>query len=328
MHSVVVTGGTGFIGHHLVNKLVEKNCQIQIIDNLSNSSSHFVNEFQVNRSKYDNVTIHNVDIRNEASVLNIFRDQTIDTCIHLAAKISVRDSISRPSETIDVNVKGTLNTLEACTKCNVQNFVFASSAAVYGSPRKLPLSEDEMVQPISPYGASKVAGEALVSCYKSKIKNCLSLRFFNIYGKGQTLDYAGVITKFIERLSKGLSPIIYGDGRQTRDFISVNDAVNAIILAGEKDLNPESFLTNTNVFNIGTGKATGILDLALRMIDIFGLESSTQPIYLDPINGDIIHSYANINCAKNLLKFVTKEDLQSGLVNLVECLNFQNGHQT
>jgi UDP-glucose 4-epimerase len=201
MRNILVTGGAGFIGHHLVKKLIEKNCRIEIIDNLSNGNKDFLYELRLDTHNHEDIVIHNEDIRNEEALSNIFKHKEIDTCIHLAAKTSVQESAARPVETIDVNVRGTAAVLEACSKYNVRNFVFASSAAVYGQPRKLPVSEDLIPEPISPYGASKVAGEALVTCYRLKMKNCQSLRFFNVYGEGQTSAYAGVIIKFIERLS-------------------------------------------------------------------------------------------------------------------------------
>ena len=126
----------------------------------------------------------------------------------LRAKISVHDSIMQPDETLDVNVRGTLNILQACCDNSIDNFIFASSVAVYGHPNGLPLSEDHMTQPISPYGASKVAGEALVSSFSSKLGSSIILRFFNVHGEGQTQTYAGVITRFRERLSSRLPPII------------------------------------------------------------------------------------------------------------------------
>ena len=155
-----------------------------------------------------------------------------DTCIHLAAKISVPDSIKNPDETMEINVNGTLNVLEACHTNQVNNFIFASSAAVYGDVTELPISEDHTLHPLSPYGTSKMLAEKHVSTYGrlKKIQNTISLRIFNAYGPGQTSE-SDVITKFAKRLSNGLPPIIYGDGNFTRDFISVDDITEAILLS-------------------------------------------------------------------------------------------------
>ena len=149
------------------------------------------------------------------------------------AKISVPESITNPGETKNVNIKGTFNILEACSQVDLKNFVFISSSAVYGEAKVLPITEDQLLDPLSPYGDSKIAGEALVSSFKDtgKIQNGISLRMFNVFGEGQSSEYAGVITKFAERLSASLPPVLYGDGNQIRDFIFVDDVVNAIVLS-------------------------------------------------------------------------------------------------
>ena len=198
-----------------------------------------------------------------------------------------------------------------------KKFYFWISAAVYGEPKKLPLSEDDhLLEPLSPYGASKVAGEALVSSYRrsKKIKNAITLRFFNVYGEGQNIEYAGVITRFAERLSRGLRPIIYGDGKQTRDFVSVNDVVNSIFLAVTE---ADKIKTSSSyVFNIGTGIPIGIDDLAQKMISIFGVD--LEPIYYGAKEGDIKYTYADTRKSKSILKFIAIEELESGLKQIIK----------
>lgn len=306
MNQILVTGGAGFIGQHLLKRLSQLNCKIGVIDNLSNANKNFQN---------NDISFHKEDIRNKDSILDIFKREKIDTCIHLAAKISVSDSITNPYDTLDVNIKGTLNVLEACSNSEVKNFVFASSAAAYGEPKKLPISEDHILDPLSPYGASKVAGEVLVSSYGNfgKIQNAISLRFFNVYGEGQTLEYAGVITKFAERLSKGLRPIIYGDGQQTRDFVSVNDVVNAILLAAESENKISS--SAAHVFNVASGKSISINDLAKAMIRISGLD--LDPVYEEERKGDIKYAAVDTTRSKSILGFVSKEELEPGLKQLM-----------
>jgi UDP-glucose 4-epimerase len=302
MNHILITGGAGFIGHHLLKRLSQLNCEITVIDNLSNANKNFQNT---------NISFHKADIKNIDSISHIIQCEKIDTCVHLAAKINVSDSITNPFETLDINIKGTLNVLEACFKNRVHNFVFASSAAAYGEPKKLPISEDQMLDPVSPYGASKVAGEVLVSSYKysGNIQNAISLRFFNVYGEGQTLEYAGVITKFAERLSQGLRPIIYGDGQQTRDFVSVNDVVDAIVLA-MKSSSPVA-----HVFNIASGKSISINELAERMIRISGLD--LEPLYEKERKGDIKYTVADTTRARSILGFGAKEELEHGLKQLM-----------
>jgi UDP-glucose 4-epimerase len=270
--------------------------------------------------KYDleNFRFCKEDIRDYDAISSVFGTESVDTCIHLAAKTSVPDSITRPRETLEVNVIGTLNMLQICRDNNVRNFVFASSAAVYGHANALPASEEQSPQPISPYGASKLGGEALVSSFKSAIKNSKILRFFNVYGRGQTSTYAGVIKKFTQRLSNHLPPIIYGTGNQTRDFIHVSDVVSAITLAVEARGNTDECENDSFVFNIGTGKPITITELAHLMIRAFGLEGEIEPLYSEAILGDIENSYADIRKAEKILKFSAKDILRSGTLDWQE----------
>jgi UDP-glucose 4-epimerase len=241
-----------------------------------------------------------------------------DICIHLAAQISVTESIRSPKKTADINVNGTRNILRSCVKYDVKNFVFASSSAVYGNSVRLPLSEDETPNPISPYGTSKLKAEELVLSYSKTIPRAIALRFFNIYGKGQTPEYAGVITKFAKRLSAGLPPVIFGSGKQTRDFVSVEDVVRAILLAAKierRDVRDKPRST-VNVFNIGTGKPTRITNLADMMIGLFSSRSSgsisfknQRPIYAPSIEGDILESYADTTRSEQLLGFKYHDEL-------------------
>ena len=264
---------------------------------------------------------YTADIRDREAMLRIFQNEMADICIHLAAKISVVDSIKRPQETMDINVKGTINVLEACQSSGINSFVFASSAAVYGDVKELPISEDQTLTPLSPYGTSKMFAEQRVLSYKQskKINNTISLRIFNVYGSGQTSE-ADVITKFVKRLSIGQPPIINGDGMQTRDFISVDDVVDAIIASTtlmEEDI--ENKLTTISpVFNIGTGIPTSINELVQKMIEIFGLD--LQPIYRErkQAEKEILVSYADIARAKKTLNFAAKKSIEKGLRELLE----------
>ncbi|MGC1134912.1 MAG: GDP-mannose 4,6-dehydratase [Nitrososphaeraceae archaeon] len=332
---VAITGGAGFIGSHLLQSLYHKSTHIVVIDNLSNSKlpdfflkhGHFVED----QFKSSRLCFHKVDIRDKFSLESIFaKNNKIDICIHLAAQISVTDSIKDPKKTVDININGTKNILDMCIKSGINNFVFASSAAVYGNPTRLPLSENEAVHPISPYGESKLKAEQLVSSYSKEIQNAKSLRFFNIYGDGQTPEYAGVITKFAGRLNNGLSPIIYGSGCQTRDFISVHDVTKAIILASRIDKHDRNdsrngFVSNSdmNTFNIGTGVPSRILDVANMMIDLFqskkqsiSFSKTIKPIHAPSVEGDIIESYADITKAKQSLGFRYYYDINAGLKEL------------
>ena len=331
MYSVLVTGGAGFIGHHLVKRLSAMDCKITIIDNLSNANGIFLHKIKsaiqasrvstsrfvsLNDNEINDVSFYAEDIRNKEDLICIFKGEEIDTCIHLASKISVPESITNPGDTIDVNIKGTFNFLEACSKANVKNLVFASSSAVYGEPKTLPISEKEQLDPLSPYGASKIAGEALVSSFRNtgKIQNAVSIRIFNVFGEEQSFRYAGVITKFAERLSASLPPIIYGDGDQTRDFIFVDDVVSAIVLsAGVADKKQEEKSSSypasyAHILNVGTGKALKIRDLAQIMIKIFNLD--LQPVFTEPRRGDIVNSLADISRLKIVLGFGPSSEIE------------------
>jgi len=321
MEKILVTGGLGFIGQHLIKKLLEyKNLKITVLDIKSNENvktifklsvgdiSNFENaiNFSVNTNQ---ITFVSVDIRNKKDVLDIFEKGKFDACIHLAAKVSVIDSITNPEETFTTNEYGTLNVLEGCAKNHVDNFVFASSGAVYGEPKILPIKEDHPLEPLSPYGASKVSGEALLCSYvfSGKIKKGITLRFFNVYGEGQNPQYAGVITKFAEKLSKSAPPLIYGDGKQTRDFIYVGDIVKAIISAAQS----KDIIHGYNTFNVATGKSTSINELAMIMMKIFG--QKLEPIFEDERVGEVRDGSANISKIKKLLGFEANVNLESGL---------------
>jgi UDP-glucose 4-epimerase len=324
MDRVMITGGTGFIGRHLVKKILSsKPSSIALVANTSNMHDNFIDK---RISQDPTLKLYIADIRDRKVISDIFQDEKADTCIHLAAKISVADSIKNPDETMDINVKGTLNVLEACHNSGVDNFVFASSAAVYGDVRDLPISEMHTLDPLSPYGKSKMLAEQHVLSYNKskKVQNTVSLRIFNVYGQGQTSEI-DVITRFAARLSKGLSPIIYGNGKQTRDFISIDDVVDAILLSirsmEEKDNIKE--LTYSPVFNIGTGIPTGIEELAQKMIRIFGLD--VQPIYEEGKDGGgIMQSYANMTKAKEILHFVPKKAIDVGLREIIGSMHISS----
>jgi UDP-glucose 4-epimerase len=332
MYNVLVTGGAGFIGHHLVKRLSAMDCKISIIDNLSNANGIFLHKIKsaiqassastspfvsLNDDEVKDVSFYALDIRNKDALIDIFESEQIDTCVHLAAKISVPESITNPGDTIDVNIKGTFNVLEACSKVDVKNLVFVSSSAVYGEPKILPISEKEQLDPLSPYGASKISGEALVSSFRNtgKIQNAVSIRIFNVFGERQNIGYAGVITKFAERLSANLPPVIYGDGNQTRDFIFVDDVVSVIVLsAALADKKQEAKSSSpypssyTHILNVGTGRPIKIRDLAQMMIKIFDLD--LKPDFVEPRRGDIINSLADISRLETILGFVPSGEIE------------------
>ena len=306
---VLVTGGAGFIGSHLVDGLLARGHSVTVFDNLSSGT---MDNLKTHTGKPDFRFIQG-DIRDAEAVERALAG--VDAVIHEAAMISVPLSVKDPEFARSVNVDGTLTLLKASLGHGVKRFVYSSSCAVYGEQAELPISEDAPPQPLSPYASSKLAAE----------KNCLAfherdgletvcLRYFNIYGPRQTFgEYAGVMMKFLERLRSDQPPIIYGDGEQTRDFIFVGDITEATLLALEqKGVAGE-------VMNIGTGEATSINKLCEVFLRLVG-KSELKPIYEVPRGGDIKHSLADITKAKKILSFKPKTSLEEGVKKLLGVL--------
>ena len=288
---VLVTGGAGFIGKHLVKSLLEKRYQVTIFDNFSNSTKNSLS-FLADMG----ASVIEGDITRPLEISNAAKDQ--DVVIHLAAKISVSESIRNPSETFRVNVDGTRNVLAACEKNNVKKLIAASSAAVYGEGvPDVKLTEESETNPISPYGESKVRMEQEIREFASEYDiNCVILRFFNIYGVGQTSEYAGVITKFIERIVQDKPLEIFGDGLQTRDFVAIDDVISSMNNAMAYD--------KSGTFNIASGKAITIKELAEKMILLSGKKLKIQ--YTAAKKGDIKCSQADITLAEKELLYSPK----------------------
>ena len=308
---ILVTGGAGFVGRHLVNSFLDKNHTVTIFDNLSNSNMSKVSNILKNGASFVKG-----DITDYTSILKHTRN--VDFIIHLAAKINVNESVMFPELTHAVNVTGTLNLLRACIKNNVRHVIAASSAAVYGNSVKLPLSENSQTVPISPYGASKLAIEHYLQAFSNSYGiNSISLRFFNIYGMGQSMAYAGVIEKFMERIQKNKPLVIYGDGKNTRDFISINDITRAVHFAMKKIADKKG-----NIYNIATSKSISINELAKLMLSISGKKLAI--VHKNHKKGDIKHSQASIGLAKKELGYTPKVLLREGLENLMNEINFHN----
>jgi UDP-glucose 4-epimerase len=303
---VLVTGGAGFIGSHLVDRLVAEDYCVRVIDNLSTG-------------RLDNIRGHVASGKVDFVEGDVRDAELVGRCVegvgvvfHLAAVTSVPFSVANPSLTFEVNVRGTLNLLTSSAKEKVDRFVFVSSCAVYGDPQYLPVDEGHPTKPISPYAESKLAGERYCLGFdKRQLCRSVVLRFFNVYGPRQGLnDYSGVITRFIERAKKGLPPIVYGDGLQTRDFVNVRDVVDAVMACVEKR---EAL---GEVFNVGSGKATSIKELANLILELSGCEAAV--CFDKPRSGDILYSYADVSKAERLLGFRAKTGLRDGLLVLIE----------
>ncbi len=302
----LVTGGAGFIGSHIVDRLLKEGFEVTVIDDLSTGRRENIVHHQ------DRKDFHFVkgDVRNTALVKKVVED--VDAVFHEAALVSVPSSIENPLLTNEINVSGTLNLLKACTDANVKRFIYASSTAIYGDTETLPKHEKLMPQPISPYAVSKLAAENYVKIYhKVYCLNTICLRYFNVYGPRQTYSpYSGVITIFINSLLKNEPPIIYGDGKQTRDFVHVQDVVEANVLALTKET------AIGEVLNVATGTPTTINQLAAMLQQV--MKTNLEPVYTSPRPGDIKHSYADITKANKLLQYNPEISLRNGLTQLVK----------
>ena len=294
-----VTGGAGFIGSHLGNYLIKEGHSISVIDNLSYGKKQNLAEV------YDQIKFYQEDIRDFEALKKILKN--VDGVFHQAALTVVQDSLKKPQEYQDVNVSGTENIFKLAKEHGLK-VVFASSSSVYGHKDNMPIRENAERKPINPYGKTKLDDEYLFEKYSNLGVSIIGLRYFNIFGKGQTLAYSGVITKFLDRIRESKPPIIFGDGSQIRDFVFVGDVVRANLTC----MNNKS---SNFLINIGSGKATSILQLANMMIGFSGL--SLQAIFQEPQEGDIHKSHADIDSAKKLLKWEPKTELKTWLHNTI-----------
>ena len=296
----VVTGGAGFVGSHLVKLLIEEGHKITVIDNLHKGKKENL------ASVINKIEFQKIDIRDYESMKKVLKN--IDGVFHQAALTVVQDSFSRPEEYFDVNVCGTENIFKLANE-NKFKVVYASSSSVYGHKLETPIAEDVERNPINPYGKTKLETEHLVEKYSKLNVEIIGLRYFNIFGIGQTLDYAGVITKFLDRMNEGKAPIIFGSGSQIRDFIHVSDVAKANLMA----MNSNS---SNLIVNIGTGNAVSVLDLANMMANASG--SKIEPMFAEALEGDIEKSHADISQAKKHFNWEPKIELQDWLKEILK----------
>ncbi|MBX3009319.1 MAG: SDR family oxidoreductase [Melioribacteraceae bacterium] len=295
---VVVTGGAGFIGSHIVEYWLSEGAEVHIIDNLRSG-------FISNVVLFPDAAFHYGSITDKSLVDEVFKDA--DYVHHLAALISVPESVERPYECIEINLIGLLNVLEASRKFGVKKIVLSSSAAVYGENPESPKTTKTLPAPKSPYGITKLDGEYYLNMYKELYGlGAVSLRYFNVFGPRQDpkSQYAAAVPIFITKALKDDPITIYGDGEQTRDFIFVKDVVQANILAAKnEDVN--------GVFNVALGNSTSIKTLAETIISL--TESKSDIHFHSERKGDIKHSLADIQKIKKELNFNPNFDLESSL---------------
>jgi UDP-glucose 4-epimerase len=294
MKKIIVTGGAGFIGSHLVDALVEDGYEVHIVDNLSAGKKENVNSKAI---------LHIVDIRDKEKLIPIFKNA--EYVFHEAAVPQVQYSIENPIETNEINVGGILNVLEASRLNGAKRVIFASSCAIYGNQDKLPLMEEMIAQPLSPYATQKYIGEAYMKLYSQIYKlETVCLRYFNVYGSRQSVNgsYPLVIAKFLD-LKKQNKPLqIVGSGDNTRDYVSVKDVIKANLLAMKNDK-----VGKGEVINIGAGKQYSVNQIA----ELIGGSIEHIPPRIEPQNFQ-----ADINKAKKLLNWEPKIKLEEGIKEL------------
>lgn len=305
---ILVTGGAGFIGSHVCEALVEQGERVRVLDDLSAGKHENLASIS---GKVDFVK---ADVRDAQAVLRAM--EGVRGVIHLAALVTVFESVDKPEHTHDVNVTGTFNVINAARLKGAKKIVFASSCAIYGEGDGSPMREDRLPEPGSPYAASKLAGEHYIRVFAWLYGlSGVSLRFFNVYGPRQdpSSPYSGVISKFAHDAFSGRNPVIFGDGLQTRDFVYVKDVAQAILSA----LYSRS-AGSGEALNIGTGRETSILSLAETLSGVSG--KKVTPAFSPARAADVRRISANIEKARTLLGFVPAHSLESGLSSLWEYL--------
>src|SRR5216117_911532 len=306
---ILVTGGAGFIGSHLVEKLLAAGREVAILDDFNDFYDPQIKHANIASFGKD-VVIHHVDLRDDASVRNVFRREKFDAIAHLAARAGVRPSIQQPQLYYDTNVIGTLHLLEAARVTGVQRFIFASSSSVYGASKTVPFSEDEhLIQTLSPYGATKVAGEFLCSTYSHLYQmRVVALRYFTVYGPRQRPDLA--IHQFTRRIYAGQPIDQFGDGSTRRDYTYIDDVIKGTMAA----LNYDGPLYD--VFNLGESQTIQLKDLILAIENAVGKKAKINRLAEQP--GDMPRTYADISKARKLLGYNPTTKLSEGLPKFVE----------
>jgi UDP-glucose 4-epimerase len=295
----VVTGGAGFIGSNIVKLLIKNGHNVSVIDNLHTGNLSRLKDIE-NKISFNKIDIRDFDKLNQ----NI---HDIDGIFHQAALTVVPESFEKPDEYYDVNVNGTKNIFKIAKKLGVK-VVFASSSSIYGNVNKIPIKENFKKNPINPYGKTKVEKEKLAQDFWRDGVNIIGLRYFNVYGKGQTGSYAGVITQFMKKIDNSLPPIIHGKGDQIRDFVSVEDVAKANLKSMEAD-------TTQDFLNIGTGKSVSILELAKLMIRISS--KNLEPVFDEELPGDVEKSQADTIHSMEKIGWSYEIELDSGLKKLM-----------
>src|SRR5881296_1321334 len=306
---ILVTGGAGFIGSHLVEKLLAAGREVAILDDFNDFYDPQIKHANI-AGFAKNVTIHHVDLRDGASVRNLFQREKFETIVHLAARAGVRPSIQYPQLYYDTNVSGTLHLLDAARVVGVERFIFASSSSVYGSSKKVPFSEDQhLTQTLSPYGATKIAGEFLCSTYSHLYQiRVVALRYFTVYGPRQRPDLA--IHQFTRRIYAGQPIDQYGDGSTRRDYTYINDVIQGTMAALAYD--GPLF----DIFNLGESETIQLRELISAIENVLGKRAKVNRLPEQP--GDMPLTCADISKARKLLAYKPTTKLSEGLQKFID----------
>lgn len=300
--NIIVTGGAGFIGSHLVDSLVANN-HVMVIDNLSSGKLNNIQHL-LERGSIDFIQADITDLEQMRKL--VCGNQII---FHLAVQC-LRISLSDPYLVHDVNATGSLNLCQAAQEAEIERFIYVSSSEVYGTAKTAPMTEDHPLEPTTPYGASKLAGEAYARSYYLSFGLPVTIvRPFNTYGPREHLEgaYGEVIPRFFLRAMNNLPPIIFGDGEQTRDFTEVSDIVRGIVSAGECD----ELMGET--VNIAAGREVTINKIAEIILEVSGRGGKFDPIHMEERPGDVRRHYADISKAKRLLNFKARTSIEEGI---------------
>lgn len=298
-----VTGGAGFIGLHVVEQLLERDWNVRIFDNMWRGDRDRANEL----TKTGKVEVVDQDVRSGAAVAAAMKGSS--HVIHLAAD-SINKSVADSYSSVDINIVGSHNVFAAAVDQGVQRVVYASSASVYGDPKKLPMHEDDPLDPLTPYCIGKRTGEDLLRYYERKAGlSWIALRFFNVYGPGQktTAYYTSVINHFVNRLRQGEPPVIDGAGEQSMDFIHVKDIARAVVLATEAERGGAAI-------NVGTGIDTSVARLARILIDAIGADVEPQ---FNPRQVLVSRRAADVTRAKEMIGFEYSIPVDEGMTDLI-----------
>ena len=298
---VLVTGGAGFIGSNLVKRLIKDGNRVTVLDN-------FTSGYRSNLDAFASLHIIEGDVRDKSTVEIAMKG--IEIVFHLAASVGNKRSIDHPIKDAEINVIGTLNVLEAARKEGVRKIVVSSSAGIFGELKTMPIKEDHPIEPDSPYGCSKLYEEKICLAY-AKLYNieAVALRYFNVYGPNQRFDaYGNAIPIFVFRMLRNESLLIYGDGEQTRDFVHVDDVVQANIKAAES-------IGVSGAFNIASGTRVSIN----RLVEMI-TKDNTHTVKIEygtQRPGDVLHSLADISLANQRIDYTPSVDLESGIEGYV-----------